>query len=544
MTEVEVLSSSAAPDGLLDAFWAYDRALLANNTAALAELFAPGPDTLRADGSGVLVGHERITAFRAGRTAVPTRQVARVHVRPLDPDTALVVAETRSPDGRGTGLQTQLWRTVAGRWRVCAAHVTPPGPGHGPGHGPVDRSVWRVHGNPLVPGAPDGPLPGRSVAVKDVFAVRGYPVGAGNPTWLEQAPAATAHAGAVAALLRAGASLAGIARTDEFAYSLAGTNAHYGTPPNPAAPDRIPGGSSNGPASAVALGAADIGLGTDTAGSVRVPASYQGLFGLRTTHDLVDRSGMIALAPTFDTVGWLTRDAATLAAVAAALLPADRTAPRTPLSKGVLVPALTEQAEPSVRSAFGAAVTSLVESGVLASVDLIEIDPATLERWCEAFRTVQGHEAWALHGRWVGAHPGALGVDVAGRFATAARIDTASTAAARRAVDRAGQAVRALLPPGTALLLPSTSSAPPRRDSPAGSPALERARAATLRLTCLAGLAGVPAISMPLAQVDGAPLGVSALAGSGADLDLADLAMRASRPPATAGARTNERYRS
>jgi Asp-tRNA(Asn)/Glu-tRNA(Gln) amidotransferase A subunit family amidase len=529
VTEVEVISLPPAPDGLLDAFWAYDRALLANDTGALAELFAPGPATLRADGSGVLVGHERITAFRAGRTAVPTRRVARVHVRPLGPGTALLVAETNARDGSGAGLQTQLWRTVEGRWRVCAAHVTPPHPAPGP-----DRSVWRVRGDPLVPGAADGPLHECSVAVKDVFAVRGYPVGAGNPTWLEQAPAAPVHAAVVSTLLRAGASLTGIVRTDEFAYSLAGTNAHYGTPPNPAAPDRIPGGSSNGPASAVALGAVDIGLGTDTAGSIRVPASYQNLFGLRTTHDLVDRTGLLALAPTFDTVGWLTRDAATLAAVTAALLPATGTAVRTPLSRGVLIPAATEDAEPPVRSAFAAAVASLVESGVLDSVDSVEIEPDTPRQWCEAFRTVQGHEAWALHGQWVGAHPGALGPDVAGRFATASRIDAASAAEARRVVDRAGATLRALLPPGTALLLPSASSAPPRRDSPPGSPALERARAATLRLTCLAGLAGVPAISMPLARVDGAPIGVSALAAPGADLDLTDLAVRAARPPVAA----------
>jgi Asp-tRNA(Asn)/Glu-tRNA(Gln) amidotransferase A subunit family amidase len=534
VTEVEVLAAPPAPAGLLDAFWAYDRALLANDTGVLAELFAPGPDTLRADGGGVLVGHERITAFRGGRTAVPTRRVSRVHVRPFDAVCALVMAETRTPDGSGAGLQTQLWRVVAGRWQVCAAHVTPPG------RAPIpDRSVWRVRGEPLVPGASDGSLRGRSVAVKDVFAVRGYPVGAGNPTWLEQAPAATEHADAVSALVRAGASVAGIARTDEFAYSLAGTNAHYGTPPNPAAPDRVPGGSSNGPASAVALGGADIGLGTDTAGSIRVPASYQGLFGLRSTHGLLDLAGMLGLAPSFDTVGWLTRDAVTLAAVVDAVLPVTSTAARTPLTRGVLVPAVTGLAEASVRSAFTAAVTRLVEDGVLDSVQSMEITPDVLARWCEAFRTVQGHEAWSLHGPWVTAHPGALGVDVAGRFAAAAAIDAASATEARRVVNAAGEALRALLSPGTALLLPSASSAAPSRNSPLASPAIERARAATLRLTCLAGLAGVPAISIPLAGVDGAPVGISVLAAPGADLDLTDLAVRASRSPSVCAGGTS-----
>ncbi|UMG91467.1 amidase family protein [Nocardioides sp. TF02-7] len=160
-----------------------------------------------------------------------------------------------------------------------------------------DTRVWRERGDPLVAGAADGPLVGETVAVKDLFAVAGFRCGAGNPTLLAEAHPASAHAPVVARLLAAGASVRGIAQTDELAYSLAGTNHHHGTPPNPAAPGRVPGGSSSGPASAVALGEASIGLGTDTGGSVRVPAAYQGLFGIRTTHGAVDREGLVPLAP-------------------------------------------------------------------------------------------------------------------------------------------------------------------------------------------------------------------------------------------------------
>ncbi len=115
--------------------------------------------------------------------------------------------------------------------------------------------------------------------------------------------------------------MTGISRTDEFAYSLAGTNAHFGTPPNPRAPRRISGGSSSGSVSAVALGHVSIGLGTDTGGSIRVPAAYQGVWGIRTTHGAVDRGGLLPLAPTFDTVGWFARTPALLAAVGEVLLP-------------------------------------------------------------------------------------------------------------------------------------------------------------------------------------------------------------------------------
>ncbi|HEY2173527.1 MAG TPA: amidase [Mycobacteriales bacterium] len=502
-----VLAPEPVPAGLLEAFWAYDRALLANDLDALAALFAPGDDTLRADASGILVGHHAITAFRSGRTAVPTRSVARVHVRPMAPGVVTTIAETLGDAGT-RGLQTQVWRCVEGRWRVCAAHVTQPGPGRA-----FDPSIWRVVGSPLVAGAPSGPLSGCSVAVKDLFAVRGHPIGAGNPTWLAGAAVSPEHAAVVAAVVEAGADVAGIARTDEFAYSLAGTNAHHGTPPNPAAPDRISGGSSSGPASAVAAGQVDIGLGTDTGGSVRVPASYQGLFGLRTTHGAVPRVGMLPLAPSFDTVGWLTRDAAMLERVTTTLL---ATATRAPLRRGVVVPAVLDRVDATVRAAFDEAVAGLA----LDRVDTVSLAPEVLAAWGAAFRTVQGHEAWGVDGAWVAAHPGALGPDVASRFATAAEVSDEEAAAARVVVAEARATLRAILEPGVALLLPATSSPAPSRAAEPGDPVIEAARAATLGLTCLAGLAGAPAVSMPLMTVDGAPVGLSAIAAPGADLDL------------------------
>lgn len=323
----------AWPAGLQEAFWRYERALLGNDLDALDELFLDEPATLRADASGVLVGHAEISEFRrtrGTRGGLPgPRTVDRLHVQAHGPAFAVLVAEITRADG-GRGLQTQVWVAVPddsgpgpggqSRWRVAAAHVSgspPPAPG-------VEVStaaVWRIRGEPLVAGADQGPLRGLTVAVKDLFAVAGHRAGAGNPAWLAEAAPAAEHAPAVAALLAAGADVTGLAQTDELAYSLSGTNVHYGTPPNPTAPGVIPGGSSSGPASAVALGLVDVGLGTDTGGSVRVPASYCGLFGIRPTHGAVSAAGVVPLAPSFDTVGWLTRDAATLARVGAVLLP-------------------------------------------------------------------------------------------------------------------------------------------------------------------------------------------------------------------------------
>lgn len=362
---------------------------------------------------------------------------------------------------------------------------------------PVDPRVWRVLGDPLVGGAPGGPLAGEDVAVKDLFAVAGHRVGAGVPAYLaEQAPA-TGHADAVRSLLDAGADVRGIAQTDELAYSLAGRNPHHGTPPNPAVPDGVPGGSSSGPAAAVALGHVSIGLGTDTGGSVRVPASYQGLWGLRTTHGSVPAGGLVPLAPSFDTVGWLTRDARTLAAVVDAALVGAALPGGRPLRAVVLDPHLLAHAEPDVRVAVDAATALLAAAGVLDDPTRVELPD--VDELVEVFRTIQAHEAWRTHGDWLTRHPEALGPDVGARFRWASTITDDDAAAARSARRVAVQRLEDLLG-DRVLVLPSASSASPVvHGDPADG---ERTRASTLRLTCLAGLTGRPALSIPVLAVD------------------------------------------
>ena len=169
--------------------------------------------------------------------------------------------------------------------------------------------------SPFVPWASDlslpptgsGVLDGQRLAVKDVFDLGGWPTGGGNPSWLSEHPSATADASAVAILRAAGATVVGKTHTDELAYSLAGSNFHYGDLDNPRVPGSTPGGSSSGSAVAVASGLADIALGTDTAGSVRVPAAWCGLYGLRPTWARVSVAGAMALGPTHDTVGFMAR---------------------------------------------------------------------------------------------------------------------------------------------------------------------------------------------------------------------------------------------
>ncbi len=186
---VDIESPAPVPSGVLEAFWRYDAALLANDKTTLDELFLPGPDTLRGDGRNLLVGHEAISGFRSARAAIPTRAVTRLHVRVLAADHVLIMA--RTADGAATGLQTQLWRLTEAGWRVAAAHVTLPSVPPVAGSPPAfDLSVWRVVGAPLAPALGSGPLDGCGVAVKDLFAVAGHPVGGGVPAYLAGQPPA------------------------------------------------------------------------------------------------------------------------------------------------------------------------------------------------------------------------------------------------------------------------------------------------------------------------------------------------------------------
>src|SRR5437773_8091978 len=171
-----------------------------------------------------------------------------------------------------------------------------------------------------IAGAPGGPLARLTFAAKDLFDVAGHPTGAGIQDWARQHRGPPRHAWAVQQLLDAGATLIGKTITDEVSLGILGENPFDGTPLNPAAPDRVPGGSSSGSASAVAQGLCDVALGTDTGGSVRVPASFCGLYGIRPTHGRLDLAGMMPQAPSSDTTGWFARDAETFARVSEVLL--------------------------------------------------------------------------------------------------------------------------------------------------------------------------------------------------------------------------------
>lgn len=509
-------SETLAPD-LLAAIRRYEQALMDNNAAVLSDLFADDPEgipSIRSDSKGMLVGHGEISAFRSNRKTAPTRTLRRRIARQLDAENACVVSQFDKATG-GSVIQTQVWQRIgqSGAWKIVMAHLTYPTPA-------IDRSIWRIAGTPLVEASKPGPLSGMTVAVKDLYAVQGQRIGAGNPEFLRTSPICKESAPAVQLLLNAGAQITGIAQTDEFAYSLAGTNVHYGTPPNPKAPGHISGGSSSGPASAVACGQVDIGLGTDTAGSIRIPASYQGLWGIRTTHGRISREAIHPLSQSFDTVGWMTRDARTLEFAGNALMPDKDTA--ADVEKLLISPKLDECATADVREAFShfrSISCSTVGEGRISSLkdfDEVQFDSQMLDNLLSIFQAVRGYEAWQNNGDWVADHYADLAPEIAARFERDSHIPRSRYEQGLDHLRQARSVVRNLIG-NNVLLIPSASSTAPSVAPLGDTASIENARAHTLRITSIAGIGGLPAVNIPLKTTDGLPCGACLIGPAGSD---------------------------
>ena len=382
-----------------------------------------------------------------------------------------------------------------------------------------------------VPQAGTGPLCGLTFAVKDLFDVAGFPTGGGNALVLARSGIKTRTAPTVQRLLDAGARFVGKVVTDEFAFSMNGSNFHFGAPVNGAAPDRITGGSSSGSAAAVSHRLVDFALGTDTGGSVRAPASHCGLYGIRPSHGRVSLDGVMDLSPSLDTCGWFARDAGTFVRIAEVLLGADPQplAPRIRLLQPDDIWSLLAE---QVRAAHADGLARLtvglqaITGGRGGREDLapIKVAPEGIDGLYWAFRYVQGREAWRSDGDFIQRYQPPMGPDVAARFAWSSAVTDEQVADATRVRQQFRRQLSDMLGDDGVLVLPTMPDiAPLRTESDA---ALESYRAQSVQILCLAGLAGFPQVSLPLGRRDGAPLGLSLLGPAGSDLSLARLAER------------------
>src|SRR3989475_371162 len=333
-----------------------------------------------------------------------------------------------------------------------------------------------------IAGAPRGPLAGLTFAAKDLFDVAGHPTGGGNPDWARQHPVPTRHAWAVQRLLDAGATLIGKTVTDEVSLGILGENPFDGTPLNPKAPDRVPGGSSSGSASAVAQGLCDVALGTDPGGSVRVPASFCGLYGIRPTHGRLDLTGMRAQAPSSDRTGWSAPEGRTFArgseAVRGEPIPAS-----LPTRLVVAVDAFGS-ADAETGAALGPMVRKL--SALVKEVREALLAPRGLSVWARAQRTLQPYEAWLTFKDWIDRDNPRFAFSVARTLVLASTIPESERQWAAMMRAEACARLAWLLPPGTILCMPTTPfPAPPKGLSLA---TLEPLRA---RIGCLASQGGL-----------------------------------------------------
>ncbi|PYE50622.1 amidase [Paenibacillus barcinonensis] len=411
---------------------------------------------------------------------------------------------------------------------------------------PSDPWGAYVNAGICVPATQPGSLSGLSFAVKDVFDIKGHTSGAGNPDWLRTHSPAESTAPALLSLLQNGASLEGTTHTDELMYSLNGENAHYGTPTNPTAPDRIPGGSSSGSAVAAAAGLVDFAIGTDTGGSVRIPSSYCGLYGFRPTHGAISTEGLIPLAHSFDTVGWMSRDVNILLKAGRVLLKEKPTAPNEASAPQANASDDAQQSfeldsSPFTHHFIAAEAWSLPEAAdhtlLLArlhqlpgwqpdqttTVQLTETSESLAE-WSAAFRVLQGLEIAHEHGEWIKKEQPKFGPGIAERFEWAQQLEPSATTEEANLRARIKHTLAELLGEHGLLAIPTAPGPAPFLGLK--GPEAEAYRAKTMQLSCIAGLSGLPQITVPVIRPDGLPIGLSFIGGKHTDLRLLQWAVQ------------------
>ncbi|CAH0529241.1 amidase [Vibrio hippocampi] len=384
-----------------------------------------------------------------------------------------------------------------------------------------DRRVYCTQGPERLEPLQSGRLDGLSFVFKDLFDVEGYVTGAGNPAWLDSHDHAQSTTPLILDLLSDGALCQGRVQTDELAYSLNGINVHYGTPINPVAPDSLPGGSSSGSAVAVASGDVDFAIGTDTGGSVRVPASYCGLYGLRPTLGGLSLEHSFTLSQSFDTAGIFSRELTILSQVFQTLR--GESAAGSAASRVLLDTRMKSLMGPErlarLSYLLDKADIQLVEKELLAEADY------GLEQLSFMFRTIQGYEIIQRHEAWLQQWQHTLAAPIQERVAWSRQLTRDDYLGAQKQQAEFTQWLTGVLADENAqLLLPTTPGAPPKLTMPEAE--LAQYRSDLMGLTSLAGLAGLPQLHIPLHSLAQGPAGFSLLGSANSEVSLIATASR------------------
>jgi amidase len=381
--------------------------------------------------------------------------------------------------------------------------------------------AYCAHADVVRRGSDRGPLAGQTFAAKDIYNVAGHTCCAGSPDWLATHAPAAATSSAVQKLLDAGATLVGMTRTTELTYSGTGRNELLGTPINPAAPDRLPGGSSSGSAVAVAAGIVDFALGSDTGGSIRIPAALCGVYGLRVTHGAIANDGVVPLAPSLDTLGAFASDLETLRTVHEALL--DHEPASSPWSGAVRPEDAWSVVDSEVATALAPMVDRLADILLVRKTDLADA-PGGLAQWVDDTRVCQAFEAWQTHGEWVSEAPRTHSILVGRRLEAARAISADDARRAYAARKAASQRMHDIVGADTVVVLPACPTIAPSVESPDDD--LLEWWARVSQVTAPGHLAGLPQLTVPAGSVSGAPVALSLLGPPRSELALIDLAER------------------
>lgn len=378
-----------------------------------------------------------------------------------------------------------------------------------------DSRIYCTQGPEHLAATSIGILSGLKFVFKDLFDVQGYLTGAGNPQWLVSHAPAEQSSMLINNLLAHGADCIGRVQTDELAYSLNGQNIHYGTPVNPRAPECIPGGSSSGSAVTVANGQADFSIGTDTGGSVRIPASYCGLFGLRPTLGKLDLHNCFQLAKSFDTAGIFSADLNIMFdvfSVLSAQPKQGKVANNIYLDKTLAKYLSSERLQ---RLEKWSRDTSIK----LIRCDLLAKKTYNLDHLSLLFRTIQGFEIIELHGSWLATHKRSLDPAILARVNWASGISKQQYLDAKAQQKQFQAAITTITEDMHGLwILPTT---------PSGPPALTLAedkfadyRSQLMGLTSIAGLVGFPQLHLPMQGLHEGPCGFSLMGPADSEPDL------------------------
>lgn len=372
-------------------------------------------------------------------------------------------------------------------------------------------------------GSGQGPLANLTFAAKDVFAIQGSTYSNGHPKWLETHEPDTFTASAITKLLENGADLVGKTICDELCFSISGENWHYGSPLNPHDLRRYAGGSSSGTGAATAGGLVDFAIGSDCLGSVRVPASYNGVFGMRPTYNRVANDGEAPYCASMDVLGYVANDEDVFLKVSEVLLGEDQA--KAKFRRLYIAQDCFDTVDAEVKEALMPLVDQI--GRFLEERSDVQVAKNGLEAWVEVFRYVQGYEVWQSYGGWINKYRPFINRGPKERLEWAATITGREY---RKAVEKRQGLIayfQDFLAPDTILVLPTAASIAPLRTASLAE--INRTRSQSSNLLCISPLTGTPQVTIPLGVLEGMPLGLSFIGAAGTDLELARFAARVAK---------------